>query len=482
MTLNPEDSLLKVLLVDNQAYWQISEIICPDDLTPKARKIYEAIAAAAKSGPAVDFITIGEVAGPVIGQEAMDIACNSSGVLANIASYAHAVSARGEAKRVREAGHKIMAASSFAEAQELLAAVRPQQMIKAKTVRDGLNEMLEAAQRRAAGPYGLTWGVPGVDQVAGRLAPARLYGIAGRAKMGKTTLSLPAQIRAVLGLPEKEIKPARVLNFSLEMTAGELVQAALANVGNFSATYFEREDGVPDEAWAYIHEAAKRLNEAPWLIDDTPALTMEQIESRAIQHHMQEPLSLIVVDHIGLVRLPHRKGASHSDELGEVSYGLKNLAKRLNVPVIALLQLNRNLESRPDKRPNMADIRDSGNIEQDCDCIVSIYRDEVYNPNSPDKGHAEISTMANRHGRGGTAFVSVDLDKKTYGEPAKQRHCFPAGSNSTNSGGGGFADSYGQSQQSRPVARTGGNQGSLRGRLPDRVGSGRERGDWQETG
>lgn len=441
---NPEDSLLKVLLLDNSAYWQVCEIVCPEDFGPKARQIYEAVADAARVGEACDAITIGGA----LGDEALDIQCNAIGTVSNVTSYAKAVSERGESKRVKEAGRRIAAADSYTEAQELLAAVRPQQAAKVKSVKDGLGEMLEAAQLRTGGPYGLSWSVPGVDAIAGRLVPARLYGIAGRAKMGKTTLALPPQIAAVLA-------GKRVLDFSLEMTAGELVQAALAHVGGFDGEIFEREDGVPDESWPYIHEAAKRINCAPWLIDDTPALTMAQIEARATQHHMQEPLDLIVVDHIGLIRLPHRKGASHSDELGEVSYGLKNLAKRLRVPVLALCQLNRNLETRADKRPTTPDLRDSGNLEQDFDCVVSVYRDEVYDPASPDAGHAEITTMFNRHGRGGSAFVSVDMGRKQYGEPRHPRLAYPSGSNSAGGGRGGFADRFGKGGKPRPLSAVG---------------------------
>lgn len=448
MSFNPEDSLLKVLLLDNSAYWQVCEIVCPEDFSPKARKLYEAVADAARSGETCDAITIGSTHGDVLADEALDIQCNATGTRSNVAAYAKALSERGEAHRVREAGRRIASAESYAEAQELLAAVRPQQAAKVKSVADGLNEMLEASQLRANGPYGITWAVPGVDAIAGLLVPARLYGIAARAKMGKTTLALAPQIAAVLG-------GKRVLDFSLEMTAGELVQAALAHVGGFDSEIFERLDGVPDESWPFIHEAAKQIHGKPWLIDDTPALTMAQIEARATQHHMQEPLDLIVVDHIGLIRLPHRKGASHSDELGEVSYGLKNLAKRLRVPVLALCQLNRNLESRSDKRPMMADLRDSGNLEQDFDCIVSVYRDEVYNPSSPDAGHAEITAMANRHGRGGTAFVSVDMGRKRYEEARHPRLAFAAGSHSANGGGGGFADRYATGGKPRAVSAAG---------------------------
>lgn len=443
--MSAAENVIGGLLLDSSAYWRIANLVVEQDFPKSLRSLFAYVRDSLSAGEKVDAVTAWEAGH----ESAIDLAAAVYSV-ANIEAYAKLVAEDGERSRVREAGQRIALAGSYSEAQALLAGVRPQQAARVKSVRDGLNEMLEAAQLRASGPYGLTWAIPGVDRCAGLLVPSRLYGIAARAKMGKTTTSLAPQIRAVLN-------NKRVLNFSLEMTAGELTQAALAYIGKFDSEIFEREDGVPDEAWAFINVAAHEIAGKPWLIDDRPGLSMPEIESTAMQHHLEEPLDLIVVDHIGLVRLPQRKGASKSDELGEVSYALKNLAKRLKVPVLALVQLNRNLESRADKRPITPDLRDSGNLEQDFDCVVSVYRDEVYNPSSPDAGHAEIDTMFNRHGRGGMAFVSVDMGTKRYDEPRHPRLANSAGSNSGGSGSGGFKNFGAPRSQPRQMARTGGD-------------------------
>ena len=444
MSFNPEDSLLRVLMADNSTYWQVAEIVCADDFSPKARRLYGAIAEAVKAGEPADSVTLACTLGDALGQEAQDIATHSFGSITNAAHYARMVAEKGEARRVRQAGERIALCESYAEAQKLLAEARPQEAAHAKSVEDGLAQMLEAMQQRADGPYGLSWGVSGVDGVAGLLVPSRLYGVAGRAKMGKTTFALQPQIKALLA-------GKRILNFSLEMTAGELMQRALSSIGQFSHDVFEAEAGVPDECWSAIHAAASQITKKDWLIDDQPGLTVEQIEARTRAYHMQQPLDLVVVDHIGLIRLPNRN--SKTDEMGQVTYALKNLAKALKLPVLALCQLNRNLEGRADRRPMMSDLRDSGNIEQDFDCIVSVYRDEVYNAASSDAGHAEISTIANRHGRGGTAFVLADMDRMTYGEAKHQRTCFPErhGSAGGSSGGSSFTGYGAKSSQPRTV-------------------------------
>jgi replicative DNA helicase len=369
---------------------------------------------------------------------------------ANIVAYAEIVAKRAEAQRVQDAGRRIAACDNFADAQDLLAEARPQQAQRVKTVKDGVSGILDAMALRASGPVGLSWGISEVDRVIGKLVGSRLYGIAGRAKMGKTTASLAPQLAAVRA-------GKRVLNFSLEMTVAELTQRLLASVGQFDADFFERDDGVPDEAWPMIHEAAKQIIGSGLMIDDEPGLTLDKICGRATQIHMEEPLDLIVVDHMGLIHLPKR--GNRNDELGEVSYTLKNLSKKLNVPILALLQLNRGLESRTDKRPTMPDIRDSGNIEQDFDCIVGVYRDEVYNPNSPDEGHAELIAIANRHRKAATAFVRAHMETMTYGPATRERRCFPGGTGSSGNGGqgGGFAGYGAKGGQSRSFSGVRGN-------------------------
>lgn len=440
---NASDYVLAGLLHEPEAYWRIASIVTVDDFPPADRALFGWIESGTKVGEVRDYITALDTD--------FDVLSYSKGMrsTAAIEEYARLVAQDGERRRVRDAGRRIETCDSYADAQALLAAVRPQQAQAVKSVKDGVAEIIHNLKLRAGGVTGLSWGVEEIDEVAGRLVGSRLYGIAGRAKMGKTTLSLKPQVASVLA--EK-----RVLNFSLEMTAGDLTQRALAMLGQFSHDYFERDGGVPDEVWPMIRAAAEQIIHKGWLIDDQPGLTMAQIVARTKQHHMENPLDLVVVDHMGLVSLPRR--GSRNDELGEVSYGLKNLSKELNLPILALLQLNRGLESRDNKRPTMPDLRDSGNIEQDFDCILGVYRDEVYDEQSADAGHAEIITLANRHRKPGTAFVSCDMETMTYGTPRHERRCYPGNRHGGAGGGGGrsgFANLATKGSKSRPLSVVG---------------------------
>lgn len=435
------------LLLDPSAFWRVADLLTPDDFPSHLRPLFERIAHEAREGRPFDFITAAEEGF----EDAIAIA-NATAGTALLVDYAKRLKGATEVRRVQDAGRRIAVCESYDEAQRVLAEVRPQEVRRVKTVKDGLAEMLDTLQARASGVQGLSWGIPEVDAVLGRLVGARLYGIAARAKMGKTTFALQPQLATLMA-------GGRVLNFSLEMTAGELTQRALACAGHFSHETFERDDGVPDAMWPLINAAARKLHDRQWLIDDQPGLALDKIISRTRQHHMESPLALVVIDHMGLVALPKR--GSRNDELGDVSYGLKNLAKDLNVPIISLLQLNRNLESRDDKRPKASDLRDSGNIEQDFDCIASVYRDEVYHPESPDAGHAEISTIANRHKRPGTAFVRADLEHMTYGPAQQPRRCFPgqrAGSTGGAGASGGVPSRRSSDRQPRTFSVVGGDR------------------------
>jgi len=152
---------------------------------------------------------------------------------------------------------------------------------------------------------------------------------------------------------------------------------------------------VNDDQWSSITEASTRLLDLPILLDDTPAVTCTQIRARCRQIKRQHGLALIVVDYLQLMR---GDGDNRTQEVGSISRGLKNLAKELAVPVIALSQLSRQVEGRNDKRPLMSDLRDSGEIEQDADFIALLYRDEVYNKNTPAKGTAELLVRKHRNG------------------------------------------------------------------------------------
>jgi replicative DNA helicase len=188
-----------------------------------------------------------------------------------------------------------------------------------------------------------------------------------------------------------------VLVFSMEMPCDSLAMRMLSSLGRIDQNRL-RTGRLEDEDWPRITSAVSMLSEAKLFIDDSPALSPSEVRARArrvAREHGQ--LGLIVIDYLQLMQVPEAK-ENRATEISEISRSIKGLAKELNVPIIALSQLNRGLEQRTDKRPVMSDLRESGAIEQDADLIVFIYRDEVYNDNSPDKGIAEIIIAKQRNG------------------------------------------------------------------------------------
>lgn len=426
-TFNPEDSLLAVLMSHNETFWQVCEIVCPGDFSPKGRKIYAAISDAVKANEPADVVTLGDVLGNALGSEALDIASHAAGSAANVLTYARLVSERGEAKRVREAGQRIALAGSYAEAQTLLAEVRPHQSARLKSVNDGLIEMMEALQRRfdANGDVsGVATGLASLDALTGGWQPGDLIGVGGATSSGKTAFALQSAIAA-----------GRTYYVSLEMMASQLLERAVANLGQLPYRHIRFPKEAPEDALAALYAAVAMAKDLRLAIDDEPGLTIEQISSRARQLHMQEPLSMVVVDHLNLVRRPRKNDAA---ELGEIAIALKNLAKDLGIPVMVLVQLNRSNASRTDRRPELGDFRNSGEIEEALDTAVMVYRDEYYAPNGPLAGYAEFIIRKQRQGeRNVTAWAKSYLSEMRFvscDEPEQQE---------SQQGGGGFAKRFG---------------------------------------
>jgi replicative DNA helicase len=224
--------------------------------------------------------------------------------------------------------------------------------------------------------------------------------------MGKSSLAL--NIAEHIGL---ELK-LPVLFFSMEMGAAQLALRLLGSVGKIDAQKLRTGRLDPGD-WDRLGTALGKLNEAPILIDETPSLNPLELRARARRKAREYGgLGLVVIDYIQLMQAAETGTENRATELSEISRGLKSMAKELKVPVIALSQLNRSLEQRPNKRPVMSDLRESGALEQDADMIFFIYRDEVYNEESPDKGIAEIIVGKQRNGPIGTIKLTF-LGKHT---------------------------------------------------------------------
>ena len=242
-------------------------------------------------------------------------------------------------------------------------------------------------------------GFADLDEKTSGLQPGDLVIIAGRPSMGKTALAL--NITEHVALNTK--MPVAV--FSMEMGASQLALRMIGSVGRLDQHKL-RTGRLVQEDWDKLSAALGRLNDAPILIDETPALNAIEVRSRARRlAKTYGKLGLVVVDYLQLMQAS-TQGENRATEISEISRAMKSLAKELKVPVVALSQLNRSLEQRPNKRPVMSDLRESGAIEQDADVILFIYRDEVYNPDSQDKGTAEIIIGKQRNGPIGTVRLT----------------------------------------------------------------------------
>jgi replicative DNA helicase len=245
---------------------------------------------------------------------------------------------------------------------------------------------------------GVSTGFVDLDDKTSGLQPSDMLIVAGRPAMGKTSFALNIAEHVAV---EKHLP---VAIFSMEMPGTQLATRFIASVGRIDMQKI-RNGRLSDDDWQRLTMAMGKLYDAPLFIDETPGLNPIDLRARARRLARQcGKLGLIVIDYLQLMN-GTRETDNRATELSEISRSVKALAKELHVPIIALSQLNRSLEQRPSKRPVMSDLRESGAIEQDADIIMFIYRDEVYNPDSPDKGTAEL--IIGKHRNGPTGMVRM---------------------------------------------------------------------------
>ena len=268
-----------------------------------------------------------------------------------------------------------------------------------------INQLLDEALERLETLYsnpdataGTQTGFTDFDDLTSGLQPGELIIIAGRPSMGKTSLAMNIAEHLIT-----QDTPAPVAVFSMEMAGAQLAFRLLASYGQIDG-HRMKSGRLTDTDWPRLSSAVKRYHGTPLYIDDTAALSPTDLRARArrLTRELRQPLGLIVIDYLQLMQIPGSHAAQRVTEISTISRSLKGLAKELNCPVIALSQLSRNLESRPNKRPIMSDLRESGAIEQDADLIAFVYRDEVYNPDTEYKGIAELIIAKQRNGPTGT--------------------------------------------------------------------------------
>ena len=421
-SVEAEQSILGGLMLDNQVWDKVSSKLCEADFyRTEHRILFRAIAALAKKDQPFDVVTLLDVLKSHhqlddVGSETylFELANNTPSV-ANINAYADIVREKSVQRQLIAVATEIADSAynpSGREVPELLDLAESKVFaIGEQTGGDGGPESIKSILVRAVEKIdtlyhsneaitGLATGLSDLDEMTSGLQPSDLVIVAGRPSMGKTTLVMNMAEHAAI----KAEKP--VLVFSMEMPADSLAMRMMSSLGRIDQHRI-RTGKLVDDDWPRVTSAVHMLSEAPLFIDDTPALSPSEMRTRARRLAKEHgALGLIVVDYLQLMKAPGFSADNRTAEISEISRSLKSLAKELQVPVIALSQLNRSLEQRADKRPVMSDLRESGAIEQDADLICFIYRDEVYNEDSPDKGTAEIIIAKQRNGPIGKVRVA----------------------------------------------------------------------------
>jgi replicative DNA helicase len=425
-----EQAVLGGLLLSNNAWDRIGDLLGESDFYRNDhRLIYRGIVALIGDSKPADVLTLCEAlkqAGDLDkagGSAYLQQLAAATPSAANIRRYAEIIRERAVMRRLAEVGTEI-ADSAFApagrDARQLLDEAEKkvleigEQGGRSSASMEPINKLLADVMTRLDELFknpqavtGVATGFDDLDEMTAGLQQNDLIIVAGRPSMGKTAFALNIAEHVGLGLK------LPVLIFSMEMGGAQIAGRLLGSVSRVDA-HRMRTGRLEPQDWDRLGTALGRLNEAPIHVDETPALNVLELRSRARRLWRQYggQLGLIVVDYLQLMSAIETGTENRATEISEISRSLKAMAKELAVPVVALSQLNRSLEQRPNKRPVMSDLRESGAIEQDADVILFIYREEVYNKDSPEAGTAEIIIGKQRNGPIGTVKLAF-LGKHT---------------------------------------------------------------------
>ena len=423
-SIEAEQSVLGGLLLDNAAWDRIADVLAEDDFyRHDHRLIWQSIAKLISLARPADVITVNEAlttAGKsedVGGLAYLNALAHNTPSAANIRRYAEIVSERATLRKLVTVADEIAAGALNPQGKEARQLLDEAESKVFKIAQEGdkggggfkeIQPLLTQVVERIDELYhrdsdsdvtGVPTGFTDLDKMTSGLQGGDLVIVAGRPSMGKTSFSMNIGEHVAIeqGLP--------VAVFSMEMGAVQLAMRMLGSVGMLDQ-HRMRTGKLIAEDWPRVTHAVQLMQDAQIYIDETPALSSMEVRARCRRLARQcGQLGLIIIDYMQLMSA-NSAGENRATEVSEISRSLKGLAKELNCPLIALSQLNRSLEQRPNKRPVMSDLRESGAIEQDADLILFIYRDEVYNPDSPDKGSAEIIIGKQRNGPIGTVRLT----------------------------------------------------------------------------
>ena len=410
-SLEAERSVLGSMLIDPDAVEIASEIVKEEDFYARQNGIlYRTMLEMSRKGVAIDPVTLQaklreknlppELYSDELIRELIAMVPSS----ANIKSYANIVAEKSLLRSMIRANEEI-AGSCYAEQEEMetlldKAERRIFEISQRRTASNFvpirqivLNAMdrIDQASRIKGNVTGLSTGFTDLDSRTAGLQPADFILIAARPSMGKTALVL--NIAEYLTLREDRC----VAVFSLEMSREQLVNRMFAMQSHVEAQKIRTGD-LTESEWAEVIESAQKIGESRLIIDDTPAITVAEMRSKCRKYKIEFGLDIVIIDYLQLMSGSGGRNDSRQQEISDISRSLKALARELNVPVVALSQLSRAVESRPNHRPMLSDLRESGAIEQDADLVMFIYRDDYYNEDSEKKGIAEIIIAKQRNG------------------------------------------------------------------------------------
>ena len=420
-SIDAEQAVLGGLMLDERAWERIADKLDESDFYRKDhRLIFRAIGELSNKNLPCDAVTLGEwfdsngLAELVGGTSYVIQLANSTPSAANIAAYAEIVREKSILRQLIDAGTEIVGDGFQPEgrsSQEILETAEQKVFHIAESgargkkgfvqMRSAVKEAFQILHQRyesKGSVTGLATGFADLDEMTAGLQPSDLIIVAARPSMGKTALAVNMAEHAAL----KSKKAVAI--FSMEMSASQLAFRLISSLGRINQQHLRTGD-IQEEEWPRVTSAITLLSEAKIFIDDTPALSPAELRARARRLKREHDVGLIVIDYLQLMQVPGNK-ENRATEISEISRSLKAMAKEMNIPVIALSQLNRSLEQRTDKRPVMSDLRESGAIEQDADVILFIYREEVYDKESPKKGSAELIIGKQRNGPIGTVNLT----------------------------------------------------------------------------
>ena len=419
--LDAEKSLLGAVLIDEETLADISEHVTPNDFYEKRHSIiYAGMMRLYEKHKPVDLLTLSdelkrkdeiELVG---GSAYLTELTNYVPTAAHAEAYAELVAQKAVRRRLIKASGEIseLGYNEETTTQELLEKAEAelfsvsdqslkQDLVSIETILTESFDRMEELHRNKGTLRGVRTGYRDLDTMTAGLQRSDLIILAARPAMGKTTLvtNLAFNIATVAKQP--------VLFFSLEMSKEQLVDRMLSDASGVNAWNI-RTGNLSDDDFSKLSEAMGEMAEAPIFIDDTPGMTVLEMRTKARRAMHEQPLGLIIIDYLQLMQGSGRDGGNRVQEVSEISRGLKLIARELNVPVIALSQLSRSVESRSPQIPQLADLRESGSIEQDADIVMFIYREDYYNPET-DRQHI-TDLIISKHRNGPTGKVELYFD------------------------------------------------------------------------